>query len=192
MPLVHGLGGTLFLDEFNTLPYYLSIKFLRIFESPYEIEMPWDSQRYRMSVNILTIFASNLDSLGLIERKFSPAVIGRITQNTFEIPPLRDRKEDIAVFVNSYLQKLKNKDKEGMIKNVTRINLDALRLICELPWLDNYRGIKGLLDEIILERKYRRIAMPNITFDEVIKAIAKRELLTSKGAEEDLESAFKA
>jgi len=192
IPIVHGLGGTLFFDEFNTLPTHLSVRFLRVFEKPYQIEMPWDEKRYRMNVNILSIFASNLDAIELIEKGFNPAVVGRITQNIYKIPPLRERKEDIAIFVNHYLQeKKKNNQADGVLKDLTRIHIDALRLICELPWLDNYRGIKGLLDEVILDRKIRHISEPVISFDEVIRALSKRELLTSKSAEDDIKSVFK-
>jgi DNA-binding NtrC family response regulator len=172
----HLLGGTIFLDEFNTLNPIVANKLLRIFEEPYEINIEGFNEP--INLNLMIIFASNMNREELIRKKFNPAIVYRITQNYFNIPPLRERPEDIAVFINNQILRY-----NGTLKNdkISNIDLHALRLICELPWFDNYRGLKGLIDDIFADRKKREIRSKFITFDEVLDSLKRRGIFGEKG-----------
>ncbi len=121
----------------------------------------------------MVIFASNMSKDELIEKEFNVAVVDRITQHCFRVPPLRERPEDIAIFINNELYR----KKEQVNTEIAYFDLAGLRLICELPWEDNYRGIKGLIEDLLAERARRKLTTKTISFDEVIGAIRRRELI---------------
>jgi hypothetical protein len=174
----HQTCGTVFLDEFNTLENHGSANaFLRLAEKPYEMAIGGRTQPLR-GVRSLLIFASNLSRKELIEDGFNEAVIYRLTKRYFVVPPLRERPVDIAVFVNKELWQYNNK--KGKDRPVERVDLSAMRLVCELPWPDNYRGVKGLLDEILDLRHERGIKHQELTFEMVLEGLRRRETLRSE------------
>jgi len=169
--------GTVFFDEFNTIKPEFASKFLRFTEKPYNFNVRGVAQEFE--ANILAIFASNKSKDKLIDKsKINRAVVYRITKNYYRIPPLRERKEDIAVFVLHWLLE-KKRDEPGLneLKRIRRISTDAMRLICELDWRENYRGISGFLNILIDERKWRKIKNKEISFSEVLYALKKMDAL---------------
>ena len=180
----HRFAGTAFLDEVNTLDRSISNRLLRVLEKPHQITVrsgPSEAQHKEVFVNIQIVVGSNLSPEQLLADGFSSAFVYRIAPRPFRILPLRERKEDIAIFVNQRI--LKRRDEaapqsdEYVLASVRRISLDGLRLLCELQWLDNYRGLKGLVDDLLEERIQRRITDPEISFDEVIRVVSRREAM---------------
>jgi len=135
-------------------------------------------------LNIQTIFASNKQLSELKDIGFNEAIIYRICQNYFEIPPLRERKEDIAIFINYYIWKNNYKIENDKISQdpdkgcIKYIDLKGLRLLCELKWSDNYRGVKGFINDLLSDRKRRRIHTHEISFEEIFECIKRRKLLS--------------
>jgi hypothetical protein len=174
--------GTFFFDEFNTMEKTIINRFLRIFESPFEVFVPWKGWRIE-NANFLTVIASNKSRSELIDMGFNPAVITRI-ENEFEIPPLRRRKDDIAIFVLKKLLDVKNRYHESTEDyanrtNITRIDPHALRLICELAWKDNYRGLRAFMDDLVDSHVRHPSPRSEISFNEVVECISRRELLSA-------------
>ena len=171
IPALHTIAGTLFLDEFNTMPDpLLANEFLRVFEEPYEVYIE-DRGSPMRPVKVLIIIASNLTGDQLIEKGFNPAIVFRITKNYFHVPPLRQRKEDIAVFINHLLSEAAKDN------NLKKVDIHGMRLLCELPWPDNYRGVKGLIDHILFKRRQKEIEHSEITYNEVLQAITERDVM---------------
>jgi DNA-binding NtrC family response regulator len=175
--LAHLLHGTVFLDEFNTLqePRWANC-FLRLLEEPCELEIHGRPAGPIVNANFLMICASNLAGEELIRRGFSEAVVYRLTRRSFAIPPLRDRKVDIAVFVNASLRK-HNSSVDAPASRIRRVNNHAMRLLCELPWPDNYRGIQGLLSVILEARVRRGTTQQALSFEDVVEGLRRRETL---------------
>jgi len=170
--------GGIFLDEFNTLAPGSEHLLLRAMDKPYEVKVPTLSDAGLIKsvtaypdIRPLVIFASNKTPQQLVANGFNPAVIYRISQNFFRIPPLRERKEDIAVAFLQMVLKWKSELKPK------RIEINGLRLICELPWPDNYRGLKGVANELESWRMMRHITAEELSFDEIVGAVSRRELL---------------
>lgn len=124
----------MFFDEFNTLNPNLDAVFLRFLEKPYRymVELPNDT--YAPEAGLLVLMASNKDQAELIKVGFNPAVVFRATENFFRIPPLRERKEDIAVFVLQQLLDRKENTNKQCIKNMHRVSTEGMRLICDMIW----------------------------------------------------------
>jgi arginine utilization regulatory protein len=179
------LVGTAFLDEVNTLPKGVENKFLRLLASPYEGMMYKDQDAMAPSIkveglNVLYVFASNARPEELIENYgLNSAFIGRIRQNYFEIPPLRERPEDIALALSCMFQK-RSEDSPTIIK-WKRIDLNAFRFLCTLPWEDNLRGLQGFVDALSLQRQIRgTVDEEEIQFEEVIECAVRRNLISSR------------
>ena len=166
--------GTLFFDEIDKLKIPLANELLRVIESPHTYRRVGDSDiKY---ANLFVVFASNTRLPDMLKNGFSRAFVFRIGANAFEIPPLRERPEDIALFFAHEIKK--RNDEEGF--NIRKIQHEGLRLLCELPWPDNYRGLKSFIRDLFLDRKIRGIGSNEITYEEVLQVIGKRELLRQR------------
>ena len=60
---------------------------------------------------------------------------------------------------------------------IRRIDPNAMRLICDLPWPENYRGVAGLLDHVLEDRRQRKLEHSVLTFDAVVTGVRRREIL---------------
>ena len=165
------LGGTLFMDEIDKLDSKLANQLLKVLEDPY-IYQRYGEKKKRYA-NLLIVFASNKRLEEFTHDTFSSAFIYRIGRNYFEIPPLRMRREDIALFI---WDKISSQKKQ----KIKSIDLRGLRLLCELPWLNNYRGLDSFIRTLFMEREIRKINSSEISFDEIIRVIRKLELLKKK------------
>jgi hypothetical protein len=169
----HFLAGTVFLDEFNTMDPSLSDEFLRMFEKPYEVlTVNGDPLRLR---RVLIIIASNQNPDQLRTAHFNPAVISRIEKYYWTVPPLRERPEDIAVFVNGYLTKY---NKEHTKTKIERIEPNAMRLLTSSHWKDNYRELQSCID-FVINRRFRSgvKSATTLTFDEIVFAFQHKGML---------------
>lgn len=168
--LAHATAGTLFLDEFNTLRDPAEAdKLLRVLDKPYQLHFADDSTI--SDLNILLVVASNLDRDQLLEKNFNEAVIGRITAKSFRIPSLVERPEDVALFVLKHLIKFKEDVK------IENVEFSAMRLLCELDWPNNYRDLASVLSSITDDRKNKGVIKPTLTFDEVLTAVNRLQIL---------------
>lgn len=167
-------SGTCFFDEFNTLPKRLENHLLRLLVDPYEAwiyeDENYKSQRLVRGFNCVFVFASNKRPEELIKEGYNPAVISRITQYYFEVPPLRERKEDMLL---SLIQQLSDKKDAGWEK----IGETALRFLCMLRWEGNYRTLKGFVNDLFNNRRQRSIENKEITFKEVVECAVRRKLI---------------
>lgn len=181
-------GGSVFFDEFNTLDKRFDSKFLRFLEKPYRFTVNMNRNLLSFDAEILIIMASNKDQKQLIEElNFNPAVVFRATENFFRIPPLRERKEDIAVFVLHQLLAKKKSAIEAQqsmkcVTNIHRISTEGMRLICEMDWKENYRGVRSFINTLIENREIRKIEDSVVSFEEVLEALTKMDALHSGAA----------
>jgi len=176
--IAHLTGGTIFLDEFNTMNKKLAIRLLRVFESPYQIYIKDIPKPIELTV--FTVIGGNSSRDGLLKAGFSPAVVSRICGNEVTIPPLKERPEDIAVSVLHRCLAF-NKEKAKNPKNLLkRIEHSAMRLLCEMPWEDNYRGLNFFMDGLLNDMLYSGPAKGVISFGAILKQLRKRDLLSGK------------
>lgn len=167
-------GGTVFFDEFNTLDPRDGNLFLRFAEEPHEIEVP--GLPSPLGLDVLMVFASNKRPAELEREGWNPAVLTRVAKpgHYFEIPPLSARREDIAVASVYYLEQQEQKSRERNevpVLEIERFELDALRLLCLLPWEGNYRQLMALLSRVV-ERHRRKpeqsLRRTHVTFEDLL------------------------
>jgi DNA-binding NtrC family response regulator len=135
--------GTLFLDEITEMPPVLQAKLLRIIEEK-EVRPLGDTNAH--SIDVRTISASNRDIRSLIrEGGFREDLYYRLKVIDIELPPLRERREDIPLLVQHFISKFSDQTK----KKISGISEDALKLLVNYSWPGNVRELENIIQRAI-------------------------------------------
>ena len=157
-------GGTLFLDEIGDMSLRVQAKVLRAIE---EGEIQRIGGKETIKVDTRIICASNKDlEKAVREGKFREDLYYRIKVIHIHVPPLRERKEDIPILLNYYLQILSKESGKEMPK----LHPSALEVLFEYPWSGNIRELRNLVEKII-------VLYPGeiISKDDIMKLLEKEE-----------------
>lgn len=144
-------GGTLFLDEIGELPYHFQSKLLRVLET-------WTITRIGSSkqipVNVRLITATNRDLAQMVkEGMFRQDLYYRLQVLNINIPPLRERKDDILLISDELLRQAKDPSSETS-KVLTE---DAKRILLDHDWPGNVRELRNVLYRATLLTKTNTI-----------------------------------
>jgi DNA-binding NtrC family response regulator len=137
-------GGTLLLDEIADLPLDVQAKLLRVLEEK-EFYPVGDSQARKVDVRVIAATNRSLEKL-CENGQFRQDLYFRLATISINIPPLRERKEDIVLLANYFMQ-ICNK-KYG--KNFRRLSNDAIQILLGHPWKGNVRELKNALERVAL------------------------------------------
>ena len=135
--------GTLFLDEIAEMPLTTQVKLLRVLETGELLPLGSETSK---TVDVRIIAATNKDLQTEVDaKKFRKDLYFRLKAVTLFIPPLRERKEDISLLVNHFLNSYSNQNRV----EVPKINNEALNLLNEYDWPGNIRELKNVLETAI-------------------------------------------
>jgi DNA-binding NtrC family response regulator len=167
-------GGTLFLDEISALRSDLQAKLLRVLQER-EIERIGSNRPIRVDIRVISATNTNLED-AVAQGKFRQDLYFRLNVVPLPIPPLRERKEDIPLLANHFL----NKFNIAFNKKVQGFSEKALDVLLRYHWPGNIRELENLTERIV-------VLSPN---DEPIdlKAIPLEILMDSGQDIEDSES----
>ena len=137
-------GGTLFLDEIGKLDIDLQAKLLRVLQFG-QLDRVGGNETLQVDVRVLA--ATNRDLAARIaEGRFREDLFYRLNVVTIEMPPLRERKEDIAAlatfFINRFAGELK--------KKIDGLAPDALKLLMRYHWPGNIRELENAVERAML------------------------------------------
>jgi len=133
-------GGTLFLDEIADISPLIQVKLLRVLQER-EIERIGESKKRKIDIRVIT--ASNKDLYSLVnEGKFREDLYYRLKVFPINIPPLRRRKEDLALLTSHFIQTL-NQKTEKKIKSATPA---AMRILLDYNWPGNVRELENAIE----------------------------------------------
>ena len=148
-------GGTLFLDEIGDMPIHMQAKLLRVLE---EKEIEKIGSYYPIPVDTRIIAASNKDLGQLVkEKKFRKDLYYRLNVINIRIPPLKERKEDIMIFANYFLEELNSKNKTKVI-----ISKKAEELLINHKWDGNVRELKNVIESAYVLAENDCIGIKNL------------------------------
>jgi len=137
-------GGTLFLDEIGDLRIDLQAKFLRVLDEKI-ITRVGSHKQIDLDVRIIAATNQNLEEL-VKQNKFREDLYHRLNSFTIDIPPLRERREDIAAlaeyFINVYSKKLK--------KGIKSIDPRVYEYLKTLPYYGNVRELKNMIERAVI------------------------------------------
>jgi DNA-binding NtrC family response regulator len=137
-------GGTVFLDEIGDITLKTQTDLLRVLQ---EREITRVGGNQIIKVDFRCIAATNKDLEKLIEEgKFRPDLFYRLNVFRIELPPLRDRREDIPLLVDHFMHKFSL----AMNKRVTRVSPAAMNLLQQQPWLGNVRELENSVERAMV------------------------------------------
>ncbi len=137
-------GGTVFLDEIGEMSPHLQVKILRVLQ---DRQFERIGGNRTIKVDIRVIAATNRDLFQLVqEGKFREDLFYRLNVIPIKIPPLRERRADIPILVNHFIQEFSRKKK----KNVRRVTPEAMRLLVDYDWPGNVRELENLMERLVI------------------------------------------
>lgn len=143
--------GTLFLDEVTEMPLTLQAKLLRVIEDR-EVRPLGDTTSYPLDVRIIS--TSNRDVESFIKQgRFREDLYYRLKVIDIEMPPLRDRKEDIPLLIQHFVNRFSTELK----KKVSGVSEETLRLLLNYSWPGNVRELENVIQRAITLSRHEMI-----------------------------------
>jgi two-component system response regulator AtoC len=136
--------GTIFLDEISEMPFHLQVKLLRVLQE-YEIQPIGSEKTIRVSVRVMASTNRNLEE-EVKSGRFRKDLFYRLSVVSLAIPPLRERREDIATLVEGYIAYLRPRIGAGAYA----IDPEAMRVLCEYSWPGNVRELINVIERAML------------------------------------------
>ncbi len=138
------IGGTIFLDEVGDLPSETQIALLRVLQE-HEFERVGGSRRIRSDVRVIA--ATNRDLQAAIGAgSFRSDLFYRLHVFPIEIPPLRERREDIPLLVEYFINRYARK--AG--KRITTVEKKTLQVLQSYPWPGNIRELQNVIERSVI------------------------------------------
>jgi PAS domain S-box-containing protein len=137
-------GGTIFLDEVGDLPMETQIALLRVLQER-EFERVGGTEVLRADVRVIS--ATNRDlQAAIADGAFRHDLYYRLNVFPIKLPPLRDRKEDVPLLVNYFVDRYANRAGKK-IKNIQKKSLEALQ---EYSWPGNVRELQNIIERSLI------------------------------------------
>lgn len=137
-------GGTLFLDEVGELSVEMQVKLLRVLQEGIFYRVG-GSEPVKVNVRVLAATHRNLETM-IERRQFREDLYYRLNVVSLEIPPLRERKEDIPELVHLFLQEFCRKYE----KDVKKIEPAVMSSFLDYGWPGNVRELKNALERLVV------------------------------------------
>jgi two-component system response regulator GlrR len=137
-------GGTLFLDEIGDMPLLLQVKLLRVIQ---ERQVRPVGAAQAVEVNVRIISATHRDlKASVTAGEFREDLYYRLNVVALNIPPLAERREDIALLANHFLRQLAQK----YTKKVNGFAPEAMALLVGAPWPGNVRQLMNVVEQCVV------------------------------------------
>jgi len=165
--------GTLFLDEIGDMKPNLQVKLLRVLQNK-ELEPVGAARTKKVDVRIIAATNQNLEHL-VASKIFREDLYYRLSVIPITLPPLRERKTDIPLLLNNFLEKF-NRNKQRKVESFDKNTMDIL---CNFDWPGNVRELENLVERLVILK-----GSGTITFQDLpekyrgIKSAPKSERLT--------------
>jgi DNA-binding NtrC family response regulator len=136
--------GTLFLDEIGTMSLDTQSKILRVLQDRKFMQLGGTQE---MQVDVRIIAATNVDLRQMVrEGRFREDLFYRLNVITIDLPPLRQRREDIPLLVDHFLKKYSDENERPRC----RVSTDALRPLLTYPWPGNVRELENVIERAVV------------------------------------------
>ena len=147
-------GGSLFLDEIGDISLEVQPKLLRAVQEQ-EFERLGSSKT--IQVNVRLIAATHRDLRAMIrEEKFREDLFYRFNVFPIEIPPLRERREDIPLLVNYFISKLSQR----MRKQITSVSRQTMEVLTNHSWRGNVRELANFIERAVILTRGDELQVP--------------------------------
>jgi transcriptional regulator with GAF, ATPase, and Fis domain len=137
-------GGTIFLDEIGEMPIELQSKLLRVIQDG-EFELLGSPRTIKVVVRILAATNRNLAE-EIRTGRFREDLYYRLNVFPLLVPPLRERKEDIPLLVNHFVDQFNKKNN----KNIEKVSVDTLKILQGYHWPGNVRELESFIERSVI------------------------------------------
>lgn len=136
-------GGTLFLDEIGDITPSLQVKLLRILQEQ-EFERVGGNKTIKTNVRLVAATNRNLEEM-VRKGEFREDLFYRLNVIPINLPPLRERYEDVKLLIEHYLHRFMKEHRKNM-----HIAKPAMELLLDYPWPGNIRELQNTMERIVL------------------------------------------
>ena len=133
--------GTLFLDEIGDMPIHLQVKLLRVLQDR-QVRPVGDTASVAVDVRIISATHQNLEE-SVEEKTFREDLYYRLNVVTLEVPDLKDRREDIPLLVEHFLQVINQQSD----RKIVGFSPEAMTALIEAPWPGNIRQLQNVVEQ---------------------------------------------
>lgn len=153
-------GGTLFLDEIGELSAVVQVKLLRFLQEG-EFQRMGDNQTLKANVRLVSATHRNLDE-EVQKGRFREDLLYRLNVVPLQLPPLKERREDIPVLVDHFLEKYKSVNQKG----VKGVSLEAMNLLKQYDYPGNVRELENIMERAVVITRDTLITAQDLPFKE--------------------------
>ncbi|MFQ6040621.1 MAG: sigma-54-dependent transcriptional regulator [Candidatus Poribacteria bacterium] len=144
-------GGTLFLDEVGEINNEIQVKLLRVLDTR-EFERVGGEKTYHVDVRIIA--ATNRNLLEAVQNgEYREDLYHRLSVVAINMPPLRDRKEDIPLLVDAFIREF-NEENNKQLSGITN---QAMRFLMRYDWRGNVRELKNCIEGMVVMARPNKI-----------------------------------
>jgi two-component system response regulator AtoC len=143
-------GGTLFLDDVGALPEAAQTPLLRVLQDE-EVRPVGESKPYPVDVRFVAACTRNLAAAGANE--FRTDLLERLSVVNLAVPPLRERREDIPLLVDHFLERARN----ALGKTLRAVDGDTLDRLVDYAWPGNIRELENVIERAAIIARSDRI-----------------------------------
>jgi len=136
-------GGTLFLDEIGDMPLNMQVKILRVLQEKV-FERVGGNKTLKSNVRVIAATHKNLETM-IVEGEFREDLYYRLNVFPIEMPPLRERSEDIPLLLAELVKRMEA-EKRGSV----RFNSAAVKSLCQHSWPGNVRELANLMERLAI------------------------------------------
>jgi transcriptional regulator with GAF, ATPase, and Fis domain len=137
-------GSTLCLDEIGELPLEVQAKLLRVIQHN-EFERLGSSHTIKVDVRIVATTNRNLEE-EVRKGRFREDLYYRLNVFPITVPPLRQRKEDIPLMVQAFVERYSRK----LRKQITSIQQETMKVLQDYPWPGNVRELESIIERAVI------------------------------------------
>ncbi len=149
-------GGTIFLDEVGELPMATQVRLLRVLETGEFIKV---GSSVVQKTNVRIVAATNMDMNEAIQKqKFREDLFYRLSTVEINIPPLRERKQDIPLLFRKFASDFAEKYRMPSLK----LNDDAVKILTEYHWQGNIRQLRNIAEQMSVLEKDRILSIEKL------------------------------
>ena len=158
-------GGTLFLDEIGDMPLVIQAKLLRVLQSG-EIERLGSNETIKVDVRIISATNKDLET-AILGNQFREDLYYRLNVVTLHVPPLRDRKDDVPVLIDYFI----NKFNFELKKQVSKVPKSVQNKLLEYYWPGNVRELENVIKRAVVLTKDSNIKEEDIVLKDHISPV---------------------
>ena len=151
-------GGTIFLDEIGDIPISTQMKLLRVLQER-NFERLGSSKTIAIDVRLIAATNQDLEK-AMMRGSFREDLYYRLNVIPIFLPPLRERKEDIPILVEHFLQRF-NKENNRTIK----ISDEVMDLMLQYPWPGNVRQLENCIERLVIMADRDRVNAEDLPFE---------------------------